>query len=110
MNHCIERLTGKGKLLPTTMWHSTVATGDLKLFPFSQRSKVSMIYFDIDNFNYEAKRVRDSAVIVNVGTSRKIVDGMTPAKAYWRRLSEQLLKEEDNLKKKLTGFLKEPWL
>jgi len=110
LNRCIERLIGKGKLLPTSMWHSIVATGDLKLLPFSQRTKLSVIYFGIDNFNYEAKRVRDSEVLANVGTSRVIVNGMTPAKAYWNRLSEKLLKEEDNVKQKLSKFLKEPWL
>ena len=101
INQCVKRLTGKGNLLPTTMWRSIISTGDLRLLPFYQRSTLARMYFDIENFNYEAKRVRDGAVIANVGTSRTIVGGMTPAKAYWKRLSQNLLKEEDNLKKKL---------
>jgi len=55
LDRCVKSLTGKGNLLPTTMWNSTVATGDLKLLSFFQRTKLSMIYFDIENFNYEAK-------------------------------------------------------
>ena len=111
LDRCIKKLIGKGNLLPTMMWKSTVATGDLSLLPFNQRTKLAMIYFAIENHNYEAKRVRDGAVIAQTGgIPRTLLNGRPQAEAYWIRLSKNLVSEEEGLKHKITEFLKEPWL
>jgi hypothetical protein len=58
-------LTGKGNLFPTLIWNSAISSGDIGLLSFAERTKLSSLYFEIDNYNYEAKRVRDVSVIVN---------------------------------------------
>ena len=65
LKKCQEFLTGKGNLLPTAMWNSAISSGDIGLLSFADRTKLSSLYFEIDNFNYEAKRVRDVAVMVS---------------------------------------------
>ena len=104
----MSRLIGKGMLLPTKMWNSAVTSGDLKIVSFPERTQLSSIYCEIENYNYEAKRVRDSAVVAQTGSRRVIVDGMTPAMAYWRNLSKALLEEEETLKQSISEFLKDP--
>jgi hypothetical protein len=111
LTRCIERLSGEGNLLPTTMWNSTMATGDLKLLSFSQRTKLSAIYFDIENHNSEAKRVRDGAVIAKTGPQNVRIVGIgSLAEYYWKELSKQLIIAEKDLKRKIAKFLEESWL
>ena len=108
LEKCVELLTGKGNLLPTIMWSSTVASGDAKLLSFNDRTKLSSTYFEIDNYNYEAKRVRDSAVVAKTGGSRVILDGRPEAEAYWYKLSQNLRITESTLKEQISKLLEDP--
>jgi len=96
----MKLLTGKGNLLPTKMWESIVTSGDVKVLPFNERTQLFTIYFEIENHNYEAKRVRDSAVVALTGSHRVILAGRDQAESYWRSLSKNLIEEEKNLVKK----------
>jgi hypothetical protein len=107
LENCLELLTEKGNLLPIMMWNSTVTSGDVKLLSFDERNKLSKIYFEIDNYNYEAKRVRDSAVVASTGDYRVTLDGRPEAKAYWHQLSKALIKEEGILKAKISVILED---
>jgi hypothetical protein len=107
LENCTELLTGQGNLLPIMMWNSTVTSGDVKLLSFNERNKLSRIYFEIDNHNYEAKRVRDSAVVAKTGGYDVTLDGRPEAEAYWHQLSKALIKEEGILKAKISGILKD---
>jgi hypothetical protein len=66
----LSLLSGQRNLLPTIMWNSTVASGDVKLLSFKDRNQLSSIYFEIENHNYATKRVRDSAVVALTGSHR----------------------------------------
>jgi len=100
LERCMKLLTGKGNLLPTKMWESIVTSGDVKVLPFNERTQLFTIYFEIENHNYEAKRVRDSAVVALTGSHRVILAGRDQAESYWRSLSKNLIEEEKNLVKK----------
>jgi hypothetical protein len=108
LKKCLPLLSGKSNLLPTMMWNSTITSGDVKLLSFSDRNKLSTVYSEIENYNYEAKRVRDNAVIAQVGDSKSRVDGMTPPMAHWVRSSKALLEVEESLKKRISELLEEP--
>jgi hypothetical protein len=109
LEKCIELLTGQGNLLPTMMWNSTVTSGDVKLLSFNDRTKLSQIYFNIENHNYEAKRVRDIAVMVNKRGSGGSLDKLNiDAEAYWKKLSVILSQQERFLKEKIATTLKDP--
>lgn len=107
LERCIELLTEKGNLLPTIMWNSTVTSGDVKLLSFTDRTKLSTIYFEIANYNYEAKRVRDSAVVARTGGSEALFDGRPKAEAYWIELSKNLQITESTLKKQISQLLED---
>jgi len=107
LEKCVELLTEQGNLLPTMMWSSTVASGDVKLLSFNDRTKLSSIYFEIDNYNYEAKRVRDGAVMAQTGSHDIILNGMTAAMAYWTKLSKNLIGIDNKLKEKISELLKD---
>jgi len=107
---CISQLKGKGMLLPTIMWDSTVTSGDVKLLTFDERTRLSSVYFEIGNHNYEAKRVRDSAVVAQTGPRDVILDGMSAPQAYWKQLSKALLENEEILKQRISELLNESWL
>jgi hypothetical protein len=107
LKNCQELLNGQGNLLPTAMWNSTISSGDIGLLSFVDRTKLSSLYFQIDNHNYEAKRVRDSAVVAQTGSRTSIHNGMPAAQAYWVTLSNSLINEEVSLKEKITELLKD---
>lgn len=109
LESCLSQLTGKGMLLPTMMWNSTVTSGDVKLLSFAERTQLSSVYFEIDNHNYEAKRVRDSAIVARTGSHDVILNGMKEPRAYWERLSKTLREHEEILRQKISKLLKEPW-
>jgi len=89
------------------MWNSSMSSGDIGILSFSDRTKLSNVYFKIDNYNYEAKRVRDSAIIAKTGKTHIIVDGMTQAQAYWMKLSHNLITEELLIKDNISNLLKD---
>jgi hypothetical protein len=107
LKNCQLLLTGQGNLLPTIMWNSTITSGDIGLLSFADRTKLASFYFQIDNHNYEAKRVRDSAVVAQTGSRTSIVNGMPAAQAYWVTISNALVKEEESLKEKIAELLKD---
>lgn len=100
LDSCQSLLVGKGNLLPTVMWNSAISSGDISLLSFSDRTKLSSLYFEIDNFNYEAKRVRDVAVIVNSTHSND-------AQVYWNGLTSSMKDNELQLKEKIAKMLQE---
>ncbi len=100
LKKCKELLTGKGNLLPTVMWNSAISSGDIGLLSFTDRTKLSSLYFEIDNFNYEAKRVRDVAVIVNSSHGNDAI-------AYWKGLTVSIMNNELLLKEKIDKMLEE---
>lgn len=105
--NCMPLLNEKGNLLPKITWDSSIASGDIGLLSFYDRFKLSNVYFMIDNYNYEAKRVRDSAVIAQTGDRSTIVDGMPKVEAYWRQLSLNLMQEELKLKTLIARLLED---
>ena len=74
---------------------------------FSDRTKLANVYFKIDNYNYEAKRVRDSAVIAQTGDTHSRVNGKTKAEAYWGQLSHNLMIEELKVKDLINKILQD---
>jgi len=92
--------------LATTEWLSKVTSGDIKTLPFIERHQLSAIYFGIENHNYEAERVRHSAVIAQTATPGRRVDRMPATLAYWASLSKRLEKEEGDLKEKISALPK----
>jgi hypothetical protein len=100
LTKCQKLLTGKGNLLPIAMWNSAISSGDIGLLSFADRTKLSSLYFEIDNFNYEAKRVRDVAVMANTSQS-------TDSQVYWKGLTVSLMNNEQLLKEKITKMLEE---
>ena len=109
LERCVELLVGKGNLLPITIWNSTITSGDVKILPFDERRQLSAIYFEIENHNYEAKRVRDGAVIAQTGSGGRRLDGMPAPLAHWTKLSERLKKEEQVLRQKISKLLEAAW-
>jgi hypothetical protein len=106
---CIGLLVGKGMLLPTIMWNSTVTSGDVKLLSYNWRTRLSSVYFEIENHNYEAKRVRDSAIVAQTGSRDIILDGQKAPLWHWHALSKRLYENEKILKQRISKLLKEPW-
>ena len=108
LEQSMELLIEQGNLLPTMMWNSTVTSGDVKLLSFNERTRLSQIYFNIDNHNYEAKRVRDVAVMVKAGRIGGSLDKPNvDANDYWKGLSVSLIQGERSLKEKIVVMLKD---
>ena len=100
LKNCQDLLTGQGNLLPTVMWNSAISSGDIGLLSFADRTKLSSLYFEIDNYNYEAKRLRDVAVIVKTSNSNDSV-------GYWKGLTVSMINTDQLLKTKITKMLEE---
>ena len=95
-----ELLTGKGNLLPIAMWNSAISSGDIGLLSFTDRTKLSSLYFEIDNYNYETKRLRDVSAIVNSSHNND-------AQTYWKSLTVSMMNNDQLLKAKITKMLEE---
>ncbi|UCE28567.1 MAG: hypothetical protein JSV85_04610 [Candidatus Bathyarchaeota archaeon] len=109
LQKCASLLKGKGMLLPTMMWDSTITSGDVKLLSYGERTKLSSIHFEIENHNYEAKRVRDSAITAQTGSRDVILDGQKASIWLWQRLSKRFYNNEKTLRQKISELLEEPW-
>ena len=59
VKYSIELLNGTVNLVPIDAWNSLVNSGDVALFK-DKAIELNDIYFKIQNYNYEAKRVRDA--------------------------------------------------
>lgn len=55
----IKLLDGTVNLIPVDAWNSIVNSGDIALFK-GKAEYLSDTYFQVQNYNYEAKRVRDA--------------------------------------------------
>ncbi len=55
----IKLLNGKVNLVPIDAWNSLVNSGDIALFK-DNAIELNDVYFKIQSYNYEAKRVRDA--------------------------------------------------
>jgi len=55
----IKLLSGTVNLIPIDAWNSLVNSGDIALFK-DKAIELNDVYFKIQNYNYEAKRVRDA--------------------------------------------------
>ena len=55
----IKLISGTVQLIPVDAWNSVVNSGDIALFE-GKAIDLSDTYFQIQNYNYEAKRVRDA--------------------------------------------------
>jgi hypothetical protein len=106
LKKCQELLIGKGNLLPAVMWNSAISSGDIGLLSFTDRTKLSSLYFEIDNYNYEAKRVRDAAVIVHTPHGGGTLDASArKSSQYWELLSLNLRANELTLEEKIGQIL-----
>ena len=59
VKYSIELLNGMVNLVPIDAWNSLVNSGDIALFK-DKAIELNDVYFKIQNYNYEAKRVRDA--------------------------------------------------
>ena len=59
VKYSIELLNGTVNLVPIDAWNSLVNSGDIALFK-DKAIELNDVYFKIQNYNYEAKRVRDA--------------------------------------------------
>ena len=59
VKYSIELLNGMVNLVPIDAWNSLVNSGDIALFK-DKAIELNDAYFKIQNYNYEAKRVRDA--------------------------------------------------
>jgi len=109
LESCVEQLTGEGSLLPTKMWNSSVISGDVRLFRFNERTQLAAIYFEIENHNFDARRVKENEIVARTGPRDLILNGMKASYAIWTRMKEHLLKNEETLKERISEVLKEPW-
>jgi hypothetical protein len=107
LEHCITLLSGKGNLIPNSMWNSAISSGDIALLSFDDRSKLSLLYFEINNHNYDAGRVLDVAVKVKTSGGTRDYGDCYESTKYWQILSKNLFEKEENLKTKIINFLKE---
>jgi hypothetical protein len=107
LKNCQLLLTGQGNLLPTIIWNSTITSGDIVLLSFANRTKLASIYFEVDNHNYEAKRVRDIAATVNSFYGHVAGGPNTTATEYWSTLSSDLKTTEISLKQKISNLLQD---
>lgn len=65
VKYSIKLLNGLINLVPIDAWNSLVNSGDIALFK-DQAIELNDIYFKIQNYNYEAKRIRDAVEHENI--------------------------------------------
>ena len=97
---CFERLEKVGDLLPADRWSSAKNSGALWLLKVDEVDQLSEVYDGIQNYNYEAKRLRDLAE-----DARR-----DPENAYlgllWKGNSQRLAKFRDKLRELLEEYLR----
>lgn len=95
-----ELLIGKGNLLQDAIWKMMINTGGFMLFNIDERAKISQIYTLVENHNYEAEKVRNISIL-SVGLR---------SQSMWKlhcHLSQRLIDNEKNIKKKIDQLLQE---
>jgi hypothetical protein len=107
-----------GYLIPIDAWNSIVYSGNIALFEHPLSTKLGDIYFDIQNYNYEAKRTRDaSEQFHSLAEPHPHVNGpdyldhknWKVAKERWETLSKNLEERTKNLRCTLIDLEKDKW-
>jgi hypothetical protein len=107
-----------GNLIPMDAWNSVIYSGSIVLFEYSHAAKLGDIYFDINNYNYEAKRTRDAAEksnsIAEPFWRRSDVEptdhrNWRLTREHWGRLSINLANITEDLRRKLSDLEIEEW-
>jgi len=102
LTECRKSLIGKGYLLNDSFWKSTLASGDIKLLTYDQRTKIGTVYVQVDNYNYEAKRTRDASARAASTKSQADID-------YHGILTRQSKNMEQDLDERIERLLREKW-
>lgn len=107
-----------GNLIPIDAWNSIVYSGNIVLFEHPLSTKLGDIYFNIQNYNYEAKRTRDASERFNSSAEpyQHKSDMETiyhknwrMAKERWETLSKNLAEITKNLRCTLLDLEKDKW-
>lgn len=64
----------KGYLLPVDTWNSVVYSGCMELFEHDQAKMLGDAYFQIQNYSYEAKRLRDTSELATTTNNKGAID------------------------------------
>lgn len=99
---CIELLNGTVNLVPIDAWNSLVNSGDVALFK-DKAIELNDIYFKIQNYNYEAKRVRDAIEHdctegLSLENGKELRRSDTLKENFNKKTKKNLLEELKNLK------------
>jgi hypothetical protein len=94
------------QLLPEDLWKSLVNSGDLALFPFTQREDLPQAYFAIGKCNYEAVRARDLGELSRAEGDYKKRDALDKA---WQSTTEEAFRLTDSTLKYLQGLATRSW-
>jgi len=99
-----------GYLIPIDSWNSIVFSGNIVLFEHQISTKLEDAYFNMQNYNYEAKRTRDASERFNSSaepyqrpTNAETLDhkNWRMAKERWEELSANLVETTRNLRSEL---------
>ena len=101
----VERMTGKGVLIKTTVWDSAVSSGLVQSLSEKQLERLSRIYFGLKGYEYEAIRSRDASIRLG-GLSADDINYL-PTSTLWHQLSENSMNREQNMKERIENLLKE---
>ncbi len=99
----IELIGGNVNLIPIDAWNAIVNSGDIALFE-DKAIELSDIYFQIQNYNYEAKIIREAyefsnLVIADPNTGEAIPHGSFLRKKFDENTKPALLKKLIELEK-----------
>jgi len=64
----------KEYLLPVDTWNSVVYSGCIELFEHDQAKMLGDAYFQIQNYSYEAKRLRDASELATTTNNKGAID------------------------------------
>jgi len=107
-----------GYLIPIDAWNSIVYSGNIVLFEHTLSTKLGDMYFDVQNYNYEAKRTRDASERFNSSaepyqrkSDMETLDhkNWRMAKERWEMLSKKLAETTKKLRDELLDLQKDEW-
>jgi hypothetical protein len=106
---CIDALNpNKGFLLPIDRWTSAVNSGALRRFKVNEVDKLSGAYYEIQGYNYEAKRTRDLGEVYRQSPASSGSRGFNLKN--WQDSSQNLELTGNKLTNHLQKLLSEEWL
>lgn len=104
----IKYISGVVNLIPVDAWNSIVNSGDIALFK-DKAIELSDTYFQIQNYNYEAKIVRDAIEEANRHPTMAGASRASELKESFNKTTKPATLERlNNLKKWLTELKAEP--